>query len=395
MKQLKSYIIISLLFSGIFVSAQNSFDKVLAEIEINNKVLKAAQQSSEVQKLDARTGIYLPDPSVEYERMWGNEAANRGIESELKVIQEFDFPTAYYQRNKIVNLKSSQADVQYQIARQEILLETKLLCVELVYLNKLKNILGHRLKNADDLNISYKKRLEIGDANVLEANKIGLELLNMQTEYRLNEVEINNRLQKLSELNGGVSVLFSDTSYFDIPAFINFDAILQRSLEINPELNNLRKQGEIAEKSVSLAKSLRLPKLSLGYQMNMTGPEKFYGLNAGISIPLWENKNTVKRARAEVVLAGMEIENASLEQTNELKQLHEKIIALQKSNEEYKKLLSTQNNERLLSKALSLGQISLLEYLTEVNFLYQSTENFLQTERDYYLAVSQFLKAEL
>ena len=91
----------------------------------------------------------------------------------------------------------------------------------------------------------------------------------------------------------------------------------------------------------------------------------------------------------------MEIDNVYLQQTTQLTQAYNKTVALKKSKDEYKQLLSTQNNEQILKKALNLGQISLLEYLTEVNFLYQSTENFLQTERDYYLSLTELLKYTL
>lgn len=392
---MKRIYLLLLLFSVLNMKAQQSLPEILSSIEDNNKTLKAARQSAQVQKIDAKTGIYPSDINVDYEYMFGNEASGNQRESELTITQGFDFPTAYFQKNKIANMKSEQAEIQYKVTRQDVLLQTKQLCIELVYYNKIKQILGNRLQNADKLNQSYKKRLELGDANALETNKIALELLNVQTEYRLNEVEISNRLQKLSELNGGNFIGFSDTVYTDVNAIFSFEETLEKSLDMNPELKNLQQEKLIASKSIGLAKSLYLPKISVGYKMNISNPEKFHGFVAGISIPMWENKNTVKRAKAQSVLADLEIDNTRSNQTNNLKQLYHKVVTLRTSNEEYKALLSTQNNDYLLMKALNLGQISLLEYLTEVNFLYQSTENFLQTEKDYYLALAELLKYQL
>jgi len=377
------------------VQAQNSIQNVLEQIEVNNKLLKAAKQSAQIQKIDAKTGIYPSDISVEYEYLFGNEASAYQRESELTVKQDFDFPTSYYQKNKIANMRSSQADIQYMLSRQDILLEAKQLCIELVYYNKMKEILTKRLENADKLNNSYKRRLDLGDANALETNKIALELLNVQTEYRLNDVEITNRMQRLEELNGGLSILFSGTNYSNTDNLLDFESLLQESLVRSPEINNLEQEKEIASRSVSLAKSMALPKISVGYKMSISNPEKFHGFVAGISLPLWENKNTVKLAKAQSILNSLEIDNSRLALTNRFSQLWDKMNALKKSNDEYQQLLSTQNNLALLDKALSLGQISLLEYLTEVNFLYQSTENFLQTEKDYHLTVSELLKMKL
>jgi len=395
MKKASLYILISL-WGMMQLPAQSTMQAILIEVENNNKTLKAARQSADLQKIDARTGIYLPNPSVEYERLWGNRASDNTIENELTVAQEFDFPTAYVQRNKIVSLKDGQAESQYKAARQNVLLEVKQLCIQMVYLNKAKAILDERLKNAEELNRSYQKRLETGDANVLETNKIALELLNVEAEQRMNDSERRNCLIKLKELNGDADVVFTDKAYIDVdPMSINMQAILQKSIETNPELKTLEQQKAIAERSVSLAKSLGLPKFNLGYKMSFSGPEKFYGFVAGLSIPLWENKNTVKRAKTEATLTGMEIDNTRLIQTNEIRQLYDKMLVLRESMRKFSLLLSNQNNEELLKKALSLGQISLLEYLTESNFLYQSVENFLQTEKDYHTTLAELLKAEL
>lgn len=393
---MKRIYILSIVLLGILsLKAQQSLPQILSDIESNNKTLKAAKQSAQVQKIDAKTGIYPSDINVEYEYMFGNDATNYQRESELTVTQDFDFPTAYFKKNKIANLKSEQADIQYKVNRQNILLEAKLVCVELVFYNKIKLILNNRLSNAESLNKSYKKRLELGDANALETNKIALELLNVQTEYRLNEVEISNRLQKLAELNGGITIAFTDTVYADAQAMYAMDNIVQQSLANNPELKVLEQEKNIASKSIGLAKSLYLPKITIGYKMNISNPEKFHGFVAGISIPMWENKNTVKRAKAQTVLTELEIDNTRLMQTNSIAQLYDKVSALKTSSDEYRSLLSTQNNNHLLLKALNLGQISLLEYLTEVNFLYQSTESYLQTEKDYYSSLAELLKYNL
>ncbi len=235
----------------------------------------------------------------------------------------------------------------------------------------------------------------MGDANILEANKIGLELLNVQNAYRQNQAEFNNRLKKLSELNGGIAISFNDTSYFDNHVLLSLNNIIDKSLAQNPELKSLEQEKQIANRSVNLAKSLNLPKISVGYKMNTSSPEKSHGFVAGLNIPLWENKNMVKRAKAESVLTSMEIDNIRLNQSNQIQQLYETVTTLKQSSDEYKKLLSTQNNINLLKKALTLGQISLLEYLTEVNFLHESVENSLQTERDYHLNLAELLKNEL
>ena len=384
-----------ILFSFENVPAQSLLQQVLQRIEANNKTLKAAQQLAEVQRIDAKTDIYPSDVKVGYEHVFGNGAASYQDEKELTIVQDFDFPTAYFQKNKMANIKSNQADVEYCVVRQDILLETKIICIELVYLNKNRVRIEHLLENTGRLAESYQKQLEIGDVNVLEANKIALEFLNIKNESRMNDAEIANRLRKLAGLNGGEYVGFADTIYLEPDFSMLYDDMLQKSLEADLQLKTLEQEKDIASKSVGLAKSMALPKFSVGYKMVVSNPERFNGFIAGLSIPLWENKNTIKREKAKEILAGLKMDDMRTFRIGEFKQMFDKAMTLKQSYERYKELLFAQNNWNYLSKSLSLGQISLHEYLTEMNFLYQSAENYLQIERDYHLIMAELLKTEL
>ncbi len=80
-------------------------------------------------------------------------------------------------------------------------------------LRQQKHILEERLRNAEELAKMYAKRLQTGDANALETNKINLELLNVKTETSLNETALRNKLQELNTLNGNIPVVFEESTY--------------------------------------------------------------------------------------------------------------------------------------------------------------------------------------
>ena len=114
-----------------------------------------------------------------------------------------------------------------------------------------------------------------------------------------------------------------------------------------------------------------------------------------MSIPLWENKNTVKKAKAqfEYTTAMMEDKLQSLK--SNLKQLYQQVQTLSESREEYRKILSGQQSIALLNKALDAGQISMIEYFTEVTTFYESRQNYLDVERDYFNALAQLFQYKL
>lgn len=210
---MKSYIIVaalSVLTGGL--SAQTSIEDVLRNVEGNNKDLRANSQMIQSQKLEARLDNNLPDPSVSYTHQYGNKEG-MGIQGELVASQSFDFPTVYAQKHKLTKAKSAGLDHQGTAFRQQILLQAKEICLDLVLLNQQKSLLETRLRNAEQLSTLYAMRLERGDANILETNKINLELLNAKTEARMNETARIAKLQELATLNGGIAIEFTDTAY--------------------------------------------------------------------------------------------------------------------------------------------------------------------------------------
>ena len=117
------------------IGAQNDIDKVLADIAKNNKSIIANQQYWEAKKLLYKTGLNPSNPKVEYEYLTGSSAAI-GAQSDILVVQSFDFPTAYIRRNQVANQQIAQSEFLVAAYRQDVLLKAKQYCMELIYLNK-------------------------------------------------------------------------------------------------------------------------------------------------------------------------------------------------------------------------------------------------------------------
>ena len=142
------------LFAGT-AYGQRSVDDVLREVEAASKELKAQRELTAAQKMEAQTGKYLANPSVEFESLWGG--AERIRNSELTVMQAFDFPSAYASRNKIAKLRSSYYDTEGAALRQQLLLDAKTLCIQIVHLNRMKEFLSERVVNAERLDSAYRR----------------------------------------------------------------------------------------------------------------------------------------------------------------------------------------------------------------------------------------------
>ncbi len=393
---MKQFIVIILLASAaLSVNGQNSIDAVLRSIEANNKELQANNQLTVSKKLEAKLDNNLPDPSVSYVHQYGNREG-MGIQGELVASQSFDFPSVYVQKNKLAKSKAASFDRQGAEFRQQILLQAKEICLDLVLLNQQRALLDQRRQNAEQLAELYAMRLETGDANILETNKIDLELLNAKTEARMNESARIAKLQELATLNGGIAIDFTDTTYMLDGDILSFEELCAEAVTSNPQLLTLKSEQVAARRQLSVNKSKSLPSFELGYRMNTaTGGERFNGFLVGISIPLFSNRNNVKQAKAQALYTDLQLESTTTTVESELHQLYNQSVALKTSMDEYNTVLKSQNSLALLNKAIQTGQISMIEYFVDVTTFYQSMQNYMQLQNEYQKVMAQLYKYKL
>jgi len=384
-----------MLLGSLTTRAQSSIDQVLRSIETNNKSLQANTKMTDAQKLEAQTGKFLANPSVEWEQMWGNRN-NPGSEYTLTVKQSLDFPTTYSNKNKLANLKANTIGFQSAAYRQQLLLNAKQTCIEIIYLRKQKSLLDERLANAETMFALYKKRFESGDANQLELNKIQLELLNAQNQSRLNKAALTAAEEQLRNLNGGKPITFDATDYPAGEELINFDQLQAAFMDADPNLKSLTGNQEIANREVKLSRSLTLPKFDVGYKRNAASDHvASNGFMVGVSIPLFENKNTVKKTKAQAEFATASLEDNRLNLKTNLQQLYQQAEALQISRADYAKVLEQQRNIELLNKALNAGQLSVIDYFTELSTIYDSHQSYLDVEKEYHSILAQLYQYKL
>lgn len=393
---MKQFIVITLLASAaLSVNGQNSIDAVLRSIEAYNKELQANNQLTVSKKLEAKLDNNLPDPSVSYVHQYGNREG-MGIQGELVASQSFDFPSVYVQKNKLAKSKAASFDRQGAEFRQQILLQAKEICLDLVLLNQQRALLDQRRQNAEQLAELYAMRLETGDANILETNKIDLELLNAKTEARMNESARIAKLQELATLNGGIAIDFTDTTYMSDGDILSFEELCAEAVTSNPQLLTLKSEQVAARRQLSVNKSKSLPSFELGYRMNTaTGGERFNGFLVGISIPLFSNRNNVKQAKAQALYTDLQLESTTTTVESELHQLYNQSVALKTSMDEYNTVLKSQNSLALLNKAIQTGQISMIEYFVDVTTFYQSMQNYMQLQNEYQKVMAQLYKYKL
>lgn len=369
-------------------SGQDLYAPVLEQIEQNSTTLGTLKEQLEAQKIGNKTGLTPSNPEVEFGYLWGSPSSI-GNRKDVSVRQTFDFPTAYVHRGKLSDLQNNSAEYQYASGRMELMLSAKRLCIELVYYNALREVYARQLGNAGQIAVAYEKMKQAGDANRLEYNKAALNLANMENEVKRIDIERERILSELTGLNGGKPVTFDVTDYGQPILPNNFETWFAEAEAEIPALQYLRSQVEVSKRKIQLSRAAGLPKLSVGYMGEFVPGQEFQGVTFGISIPLWENKNRVKQAKAEARVSERMAEDAKMQYYNRLRNLFGEVLQLQDGVRRYNDVFEKNDNDELLFKAYNRGEISLLDYLLELEYFFVAYDKLLQAQRDLEFAMAE------
>ncbi len=368
--------------------SQNSIQYIISEIEKNNLTLSALKNEMEADKLEHREQNYLQNPEVEFGYLWGNPSSI-GNRKDFSIMQSFDFPTAYKQRSDIRKMRDNQANANYLYQKNEILFEAKSICYNLIYLNGLIDIFKEKMEDAEQIFSLYQKKEQEGGASILDLNKVKLSYFNSKQVYENLIVERRKALAELTALNGGNKIEFSEKIFSPIEEFLDFEEWFSRAKEANPNLLILDEEKNLRKRDVQLKRSMALPKFHTGYVSETVVGEDFKGFSVGVTIPLWENRKSVKQAK----IRSLVVDEIAVEQETtweiEWKSNYEKAVDLKKRVEEYNSIFEGINSQELLGKALELGEISLIEYFFEIYFYYDSLERKLQQEHSLNLVIAE------
>ncbi len=386
-------VVINLLILAVLVNVngQSNVETVLTSVEKNNKSLVASRQFWEAKKMEYKTGLTLQNPTVQGQYLFGSPAA-AGDQVDFFAVQPFAFPTTYKKRRELAEEQGAVSTSAIAARRQEVLQEAKLVCIEMVYRNKLSAQQEQRKLALEKLRGDFQTKLDQGDGNILDLNKTRLQLLEINQLQQENNVEIQKLQTHLTELNGGEAIVFTDTIYPPLPEIQAFEIIKKEYEAADPLRQSFEQEKRVAEKQLELSKAWRLPKFEVGYHYQGILGQRFNGLHAGVTLPIWEQKYRTESQEAQVLFVDLNLQSHLNEHFYEIKELYERQAALRKSLDDYRSAISSVSNTALLDKALRLGEITVIEYFLETSFYQNALLHFLKTEWEYHLAVGELMK---
>lgn len=391
---MKRYLIATIVaFSTYSIALADTVGDVLKQVASNNLTLQALAHDNQADVLDIKASNSIGGPSVEYSPFF-TKGYSGVAESELVVSQEIDFPTKYAARNKQAKMQNIVGEQLLIKQRRDILLQAQLLCIDLIRLNQTLSMLHERLANSETLLQMYQKRMDAGDANALELNKVKLDCMEVRTLVNEAQGERTSLLQQLRQLNGGKPIDVIDTVLPEYPQITNFESYRALALASDADVAVAQTALRAADMNLKLQKNEWLPNISFGYRRNTEHGEGINGFLVGVSFPLYSNSNNVKAARQRRESAELQVMQAQNEAEASMRTNYEQLQGLQQVID-HSDVKLLQESLTLFAKALQHGEITALVYYVEINSIYEKLQRHIDLHCQSVKLLAELHKAEL
>ena len=213
--------------------------------------------------------------------------------------QSIAFPSVYINQNKLANANVKSSEWQLKTSQLETATQVKQVYWQLAYLYSKQKLLTYQDSLFSGFRHAAEMRANVGETNRLEmitARSQSMEISNQLQQLIADKAILNRQLQTL--LNTGTIRYPADT----ILRRIDFAPTTEQSaLSANPSVGYINQQVQVSHLEKRLELSRTLPDFSIGYfSQTMKGEQevngvprsfgpgdRFNGIQAGISIPLW------------------------------------------------------------------------------------------------------------
>ncbi len=346
------------------LAAQSPFDHAVQSIVDSNAELQAkhSRYLGDIEAEKAENLLEGPEAEVEY-KFAPSGAENRWGAS---VSQAFDWPGLYGARRKAARYNAEAFRMLYEADRNAVALEARILLLDYVQALRDVALLTDAESNLKKLNDNLAKAYERESATILMIKKTRRELFEISGRRAEAEASLLRIKESLKAMGDG-NVPLDGITAFPEEVLLPLADYRATMLAADPTLAAHSRLIDAANAGVSVNRAGRLPSFSLGYVHDYEEGFHFNGFSVGISLPSWGKNHSTSAAKAAAIAAGFEKENyaQSLEAglVSDWYEASDLAIRLVPVKNEF----ADDNYLDLLSKSYDGGQLTIFEYLREIN----------------------------
>jgi cobalt-zinc-cadmium resistance protein CzcA len=380
----KSAAIIVLLFSTTLMNAQETTQKLseddVVKMAIKSSVsLKKSNLNVTKSKFGISEAIDLKPLSIKFQ----NVGVSSGVsEKEWSLNQNFGSVLSHIENRKLAVAKNDFAKASNKISLKETIQRAKSLYQQWHYLYALTSLLDQQQLNSNQIKNIAKKLQKSGEIGGLESDLTALQSLGIQSQKSkiyTQLLKIENELKQLLQISNAIVPLTK------LP--LKKEVSLQGKVISSSFKSAIDISNQVAEKNISVAKSVYFPELTAGLINRKIGSASgFTGFNIGLNIPLsiWSKKAKVKKQQIIKEEVVFENTSRSIALKNNFKSLNIQLdyLDLELENIEKTKIVAT-NFLKKIKLAYQLGEIDAYKYSQSFNAYFQVMQNYLSLINNY------------
>lgn len=357
-----------MLFAVSGAMAQSYVDKI-AEIAAGTLIIGAERAKFTADSLSFRRGLNPDDPQVSADLFLNGNV-------EMRIEQQLDFPTVYAQRAKLSRLGITRAGVDLRQSHIVLMSQISEQYISLIHYNRLVKVLterSQRLKNY----VEYMEQL-VASSEVTKIDLVGAATLSaeMKSELVLAISQRNQCRRQLAEWG------FSDSLSISYPSFMSISRsqFIETAQFSSTELEAVRVDSMIAQRSLKLSRNEWIPKFKIGYRLDVDDVESLGAVAAGFSIPLWQNRGNIKHSKAMILSAQAQKAATQARMSTQFDNLYTRYEAMDDALKAYPQ--SDMEYLELLKKSLQGGVITSTDFLLSVIERYNVEQRRMELEME-------------
>ncbi len=388
----KIIISVSAVLISVSVAAAADYRSMIRTVAGNNQALKAERIAAEADITVLQAENNLPDPEVGFEHRWGRNGI--GNKWGISVSQGFDWPGVYSARGSAVSTASKAMQFLNRSNMLDKMLEIKQAMIDIVYARKNFEVSRQILSYIDELYAATKKGVDHGEITRLDLNKIAIERVGVSQRIAAQERTLNQNIAALESLNGGenCSEIVAQLNDYPEDVLLSADQYVDMIRNNDPQYEANSLMSRSSKQMAKAARRSSLPGFNLGYIYEYELGERFNGATISISVPIFSPRRKVKAATLES--SAYELQNVALlaDRTTALLADRDAAVSLMGEIDQYREIFDRDDNIRLLKKAYEGGQISLMEYLQDMNYFLTAQQEYMTTIYEYHLTMARLNK---
>ncbi|MDE6289115.1 MAG: TolC family protein [Muribaculaceae bacterium] len=380
-----SRITATLLAAGIALSsvAMQPLDNIVTEVIARDNSLSAELKQLFIPALETSAENTAEGPEVEFEHLWGRDGDTRWS---LGVSEEINWPGLYGARRELASRQDSLAYCMSSIIIFDAGLEAKLLVLDAVNARARLDFYIELDNNLRRISTLTEESYNLGEATILDLRKTQLALLDSRGQIQTARAELESSLAGLRAK--GVSVPAGDNEIWEAYPMQNSTAPSTEA-ESYPQYALAQAGDRVSMAASRVIKHSSLPSFSLGYVHAFEEQTHFNGLTISVKLPTFSRKRKMALLNVETEANTLAYSGALQSAMAEVAGQYLVAQSLAGTIADYERLSGDNSYLQLLGEAFDGGELTVIDYLNEVNLFKSARLNYIDLLYRYNMALAR------